>query len=350
MTETMGDTAPAKSGVPTVRMGVGSGSASEFEFWRWAVSPMFDIGPADPETYRMQTTVSFVGPIAVSATVSSAMSLDRSSRIIARGGVDDVVVQIYHEGGHLFSFGGREIEVFAGDIALIDLTRPCRILAQSFRNASLVLRRSALKAFDIDVESLHGGILRRGSVLNTLLREYMASLAAYLPDAAASETDRIARGTASLVAASFGPSERREQGEISSATLPLARRAIEARLRDPDLGPETLQRQLGVSRSPLYKMFEPLGGVRGYIQSRRLSRAFEAIVKTDAKIGAIAEHWGFANVPTFNRLFRETFGMSPSDARAAARAGILSAAARGERGELGHEFVNRWLMGLDPAS
>ena len=187
------------------------GSASEFEFWRWAVSPMFDIGPADPETYRMQTTVSFVGPIAVSATVSSAMSLDRSSRIIARGGVDDVVVQIYHEGGHLFSFGGREIEVFAGDIALIDLTRPCRILAQSFRNASLVLRRSALKAFDIDVESLHGGILRRGSVLNTLLREYMASLAAHLPDAAASETDRIARGTASLVAASFGPSERREQ-------------------------------------------------------------------------------------------------------------------------------------------
>ena len=42
--------------------------------------------------------------------------------------------------------------------------------------------------------------------------------------------------------------------------------------------------------------------------------------------------------------------MSPSDARAAARAGIVSAAARGERGELGHEFVNRWLMGLDPAS
>jgi AraC-like DNA-binding protein len=79
----------------------------------------------------------------------------------------------------------------------------------------------------------------------------------------------------------------------------------------------------GVSRSNLYRMFEPYGGVARYVQRQRLRRAHDLLADPDCirKIGSIANDYCFADASTFSRAFRHEFGYSPSDVRKWAESG-----------------------------
>jgi AraC-like DNA-binding protein len=101
--------------------------------------------------------------------------------------------------------------------------------------------------------------------------------------------------------------------------LERARVLIGRRLRDQDLTPESICRDLRVSRSRLYRLFEPAGGIYAYIRRQRLVRARDALSdNADMRpVGRIAEHWGFVDPSAFSRSFKHEFGMSPKDARMA---------------------------------
>jgi AraC-like DNA-binding protein len=73
-----------------------------------------------------------------------------------------------------------------------------------------------------------------------------------------------------------------------------------------------------MSRATLYRVFEQLGGVRRYIQQRRLKGAYQRLtdpVHASERIGTIAAGFGFGNDSAFSRAFRETYGMSPTNLR-----------------------------------
>jgi AraC-like DNA-binding protein len=96
-----------------------------------------------------------------------------------------------------------------------------------------------------------------------------------------------------------------------------ARRFIGHNLADPDLTPEMLCTELGVSRSRLYRLFEPLGGISAYIRRQRLLKTGDALSDSSDRrsISRIAEEWGFTDPSAYSRTFRHEFGMSPSEAR-----------------------------------
>jgi AraC-like DNA-binding protein len=101
-------------------------------------------------------------------------------------------------------------------------------------------------------------------------------------------------------------------------------RHIAAVLTSPDLLPEALCTRFNVSRTQLYRLFEPLGGVAGYIQTKRLARAYSDLAdpkQSHRRVYDIAFDLGFASEAHFSRIFRRTFGVSPSDVRAR-RAGV----------------------------
>lgn len=112
------------------------------------------------------------------------------------------------------------------------------------------------------------------------------------------------------------------QGSAGSS-LAILRRHIDRHLAEPDLDVDRLARTYGLSRSSLYRLFEPIGGVAAYIRQQRLERARLEIVATDragGRIGPIAYRWGFKDASAFTRAFRETFGETPREARARTRA------------------------------
>ncbi len=91
-------------------------------------------------------------------------------------------------------------------------------------------------------------------------------------------------------------------------------RFIEQNLEHPDLSTTFLLDRFGVSRATLYRMFEPLGGVRNYLTERRATSALIHISKGGAQRGFVAaacERWGFSSPANFNRTIQRLFGNSP---------------------------------------
>ena len=105
-----------------------------------------------------------------------------------------------------------------------------------------------------------------------------------------------------------------------------ARRYVQRNLNTAELTSEGMSRALGISRTRLYQLFEPSGGVNHYIQRRRLLAAHAALSDPGEtrRIIDIAESVGFNSAANFSRAFTHEFGYSPREARYALKRPQLS--------------------------
>ena len=94
----------------------------------------------------------------------------------------------------------------------------------------------------------------------------------------------------------------------------LIRSHIEENLGDLNLLPAKICERFNLSRATLYRMFEIDGGVRRYIQDRRLYAAIWDLAEGGihrGRLTAVSERWGFSSNANFNRAVKIVFGMPP---------------------------------------
>lgn len=316
--------APVGSQLPVLAFDRGalSGEAC-FEQWRTILSIVFDVEldhRDDAEGFTGSMTTHHLGGLLLSETAGSAVRFRRSGATIARSAIDHFLVQVYVEGGYAGSVGGQEVEMRAGDVCVLDLTRPLATRAGDFRNITIVVPRESLAPLVKAPDALHGTILPGTSAVGSLLADHLRTLHAQLPEMTAREAQAVAGGTAGLVAACLGAADTREPPipELHAAMLARIRRFIDERLESPDLDGDAIRRSFGLSRSSLYRLFEPLGGVAVHIRGRRLARALADLVtpRPDrTRVIDIALHWGFGSEASFSRAFRAAYGLTPGEAR-----------------------------------
>ena len=174
-----------------------------------------------------------------------------------------------------------------------------------------------------------------------LLADMMLALDGHLPGVERAEIDFIVEAMRCMLLACANPSRDRlvqARKPIELALLERARRLIRRRLAEADLSPEAICRELGVSRSRLYRLFEPLGGISNYVRHQRLLMVHHCLLDPAdfRSIARISEDWGFADASCFSRSYRREFGQSPKDTRDLGRTGArperaISAAPPGER-------------------
>ena len=87
---------------------------------------------------------------------------------------------------------------------------------------------------------------------------------------------------------------------------------------DSNISIKSIADALYISRSYVSKVFsEKLGyGFRDYINTLRLDRAKKLLAHSDMKIIEIMLDCGYKNQSSFNRVFSESFGVSPREYRA----------------------------------
>jgi AraC-like DNA-binding protein len=317
-----------------------------------AIAPVFDVRLSDAGECGPDLGInSFnIGSLVLGQAHMSGgvFGYGRDGRKIAATGLELVLVQIIVEGQDRRSTGGEETIARPGDVCLLDLTRTFQSETTHCTNINLALPRDAFDARDIDLDPLHGLVLRRESAGAQLLRSHAESLMRVAPDLAPEEAYGVGRATTDLLAGLTlghrGEETRRAAAETQRARL---RRFIDANLHDPDLGAELLCRRFGVSRASLYRLFAPLGGVSEHIRNRRLRRVFEALSDPAQSLAMtqVAERYGFTVWSSFSRAFKSRFGMTPGEARgqgavAAAKAAVQQAAPGG---------LPDWLRALDAA-
>jgi AraC-like DNA-binding protein len=172
----------------------------------------------------------------------------------------------------------------------------------------------------------------RGRAISTplggLLAEYIRLLERQLPGLPDEDAHHLPQAIAAMVAACLAPSIERmtiARGQISASLKDKARRFILQNLRSHKLGTDMLCRELGISRSAVYRLLEAEGGVARYIQRLRLSESFAQLSDPYNRkpIAVIADELGLIDASSFSRAFLRQFGISPTDAREAGQAGLV---------------------------
>lgn len=90
---------------------------------------------------------------------------------------------------------------------------------------------------------------------------------------------------------------------------------------DPNANHETLARLVGTNYKYVYDALRECADTTpaDFINHYRICHAAMLLTTTDQPVGLIAEECGIASRPTFNRLFREHYSMTPTEYRNAAK-------------------------------
>ncbi|MGO4292320.1 hybrid sensor histidine kinase/response regulator transcription factor [Chitinophaga sp. RAB17] len=102
---------------------------------------------------------------------------------------------------------------------------------------------------------------------------------------------------------------------VDEKFLKQALEIIENQIDNPDFSVDEFSRQMFMSRVTLYRKINSLTGKSplDFIRSIRLKRAAQLLNKSGMSIGEVTYQVGFNNPKVFRKLFKEEFGITPSE-------------------------------------
>ncbi len=222
--------------------------------------------------------------------------------------------------------GGKRFTVRPGEFVLLDNTRFYQMEMDTAHEAvDLMMPLGWLDRYLPDPGALLGkpvsarpsagsGQAAWGAPLGSLLETMAEGI-----DATPLPRSMIAEQVGTLLTLATGfhdaPAESRHRGQLARQIL----RRIETDYADPDLSPEALAAELGISKRYLQQLLA--GSGTSFVQeltATRLDRASDMLSDPRAgglTVGEIAFRCGFLDPGYFARAFRKRFGRTPSEWR-----------------------------------
>jgi AraC-like DNA-binding protein len=267
-----------------------------------------------------------LGAVAVTASTTPAMRLVRRPRHAAADGLDHWVLRVARTGVVRTRLGDSRHETQPRQPVLYSLADGFESEWTAAEWVTLWIRRDALPALAAGLSVLPPG--PQAGTAAAMLGDLLLSLPDHLARAEVAEAPVLVETIRSMVSASLLGGAMPRAASALPAGNPLlrerVRRVIRDNIRSPRLTPERIARVAGVSRSALYRMLEAEGGVARHVQHVRLDLVRASLcdpAQANRSIGSLAEECGFYDASAFSRIFRRTYGCTPSDVRAAARLG-----------------------------
>lgn len=277
-----------------------------------------DVAPEDRRNFVNQSSVTFFQAGMIGRGLCVGQTLARTARNARSSGVDSISL-IVNRARIVGDCDGVDINTGGGAVHFRDLARPAVSHLDTVDLVNLVIPRDQAPPWLLAAD-LHGRHLSGESPLGRLLGEHLTLLSAVAADMTEAEGEAAIAAALLMAERAFGgetPLEIDQKAAVYRTVRQRASRVIEARLLDPGLSVDDIAREAAVSRTSLYRAFDPVGGVRRHVTDRRLQRAHEAlerqVVGAPLDIAAVAGAHGFAGVGQFVRLFRERFGYGPDE-------------------------------------
>ena len=330
---------PAIDTVPSTQFLTGDlPGRDQFDAWREVISVVFNVEPLDDaagQRFAARANAFHLGELVLVNTQFDGQRFVRTPRQVRTDWLDHFLVQFYRHGGYVGEAGGDGIDIRPDSVSVLDLAQPVETCATAAECVSLVVPRDVMDRLVPNAHELHGRVLEGAA--SALLGDHFSSLEQRLPGLDARHAPDVMRATCHLVAACLRPTAahvEQSRVELDGLLLGRARRYIDARMEAPggvEVGPLDICRAVGVSRSRLYALFQPQGGVRRYVQARRLAHVHAALADPVERrsIMQLAERFGFGSHAQLSREFRHRYGYRPSDVRAQPAAVLQARAARG---------------------
>jgi AraC-like DNA-binding protein len=314
-----------KSGFSTL----GMAQKEKFEYWHAGVHEVFDIELLDKslasefdaglESYLM-------GDIMLIQSFSSPQSYRRMNKHIAMNGVDHILLEIVIQGSYVLEQSPDIKVLHRGDMVLYDLAQENHLITcrDKFNNAPLckdisaVIPRHLLQPYVQNIERLHQLVLPATSALNRTLRYQLLSLYQMAEQMPIAHAATVSQAFVSVVSGLLSQDEdckHRMFDRTESHLLLTVFNIIDNNLANHHLNAEFFELALGLTRSSLYRLCAPWGGIANLIRRRRLNQAYKRLVNIDSAglITEIAYQCGYPNCDSFSRAFKKQFGLRPSD-------------------------------------
>ncbi|MER9203959.1 helix-turn-helix domain-containing protein [Mesorhizobium sp. M0145] len=294
----------------------------QFAAWQAHMAPLVEVRLPDDKSlddgFPADHTAWNLDGMLIVQQRAPAHSYMRSAAKLRSSSIDHWYIALPRTGRSWTEVDRRVAENQPGKLEIRSLGYPFRGRTTDSESLFVYLPRDLFADAAATLDAKNNSILS-GNFANLLL-DYVNSIEARLRSLTADDLPRIVHATRSMIIACLGPpAEQVAAAELltSVALMERARRYVHHNLDAAHLTPDSMCRALGVSRSRLYQLFEPSGGVLHYIQSRRLLAAHIALSDPadSRRIVEIAEAFGFSSAANFSRAFSKEFGYSPREGR-----------------------------------
>lgn len=243
--------------------------------------------------------------------------IERTPSQISAQAVDHLLVRIYLAGAASVDVGGDDREVRPGDFTIFDLSQVMKSDTGEISSINLLMPRRSLDRRLGDLSPMHGRVFRHDlNPFTRLMADRLGSLANCVEAADAWQRDSLSTATVALCNAMLTP-EDGDSPYTPDTVLGIAiRQFIDGDLTSYDLDADRITARFGLSRTALYALFEPEGGVARYIRNRRLARAMRILAGIERgprqRISSVGYACGFETEKAFSRAFRRRYGVVPS--------------------------------------
>ena len=270
------------------------------------------------------------GALALSHNTAPGVSVERSARQVRRDSIDHWVVRVARTGTSRYRSASACFVTSPGVPALFSLGEPSESDRTNADWLSLYIPRDAFPELSMGLAALGTGVLETPGA--ALLADYLLLLERRLSAMTPEQVPVLATATRSMISAcllaGIAPGAVSPEDK-ATAQMERIRHVIRQNIGRATLDPQKICRLAGVSRSNLYRLFEPHGGVAHYIQGQRLRMAHAMLSEPGCRVSVagIGEQLGFFDASAFSRVFRREFGYTPSEARAAGQQGLRATGA-----------------------
>ncbi|MFJ5678344.1 helix-turn-helix domain-containing protein [Streptomyces sp. NPDC093097] len=306
--------------------------ADRAAYWHEAVSGTFiplDVSLLEAAPAPATLTSHRLGTLQVSVVQAGPQRVERSGRLIARGGEDHLTLALQHRGTARLVQAGRQVELRPGTFAISDAGQPfAKELAEPFAFTAFHWPRSAVGVSEEDLRVLTATAFDTGSGTARLVAAYLERLSRAADLLEPCPAGRLATTALDLLAVLAHERRGRpvpEAPEAALATLARVKDHILRHLGDPDLTPERIAAAHHVSVRYLHKLFRFEGvTVARWIQRQRLDMCRRDLARPTAgraTVAAVAGRWGFVSASHFSRAFRAAYGVCPREWQAGEGAG-----------------------------
>lgn len=308
------------------------------EYWRNSLSEAFV--PLEPipvgagaESLDGSLRHTVLGNLHIADVSGSAQTVQRHRALIRRRDPGWVKIGLQLLGEGRLGQGDREAVLAPGDFAAYDTSRPYTLtFAAPFRMLVLLCPRSVLR-MSSDALTRATAVPISGQVgVGALVSPFLAGLGAMMDSSAAplsnTAAQHLAESVLDMVTAGLT--------EAGTDTASLARCArpeslfrqleayLESNLHTVDLCPAAIAAAHHISVRYLQKLFGSHGWtVSGWVRSHRLERCRRDLADprmAEESVSTVAARWGLTDPAYFSRMFRASYGVTPSEYRRAGHA------------------------------